>query len=45
MNVKEAVNFLEMLQKLPEDLQKELFFMVKGAALVAEKSRPSAEIA
>ena len=39
MELKEKIELLEMLHKIPEKKQWEFYFMVKGAALVAEKMR------
>ena len=39
MGIKESIKLVEELQKLPEKKQWEFYFMVKGAALVAEKMR------
>ena len=38
MGIKEKIELLEELRKLPEKKQWEVYFMIKGAALVAEKS-------
>ncbi len=38
MELKEKIELLEMLHKLPERKQWEIYFMVKGAALVAERN-------
>ncbi len=38
MELKEKIELLEMLHKLPEKKQWEIYFMVKGAALVAERN-------
>ncbi len=38
MKIKEKIELLEMLHKLPEKKQWEIYFMVKGAALVVEKN-------
>ena len=38
MEIKEKLELLEELHKLPEKKQWEIYFMIKGAALMAEKS-------
>ena len=39
MNAKEIVAFLELLSKLNEEQQREFYYMIKGAAVVAEGRR------
>lgn len=38
METKEKLELLEELRKLPEKKQWEFYFMIKGAAFVAEKN-------
>ena len=38
MGTKESVELVEELHKLPEKKQWEIYFMIKGAALVAERN-------
>ena len=38
MKPNEIIEMIYMLQKLSVEKQKEIYFMVKGAALVADKS-------
>ncbi len=35
MNIKELAELLKLLEKLSEERQREFYYMVKGAALVA----------
>ncbi len=37
LGTKEMIELLEMLRQLPEEIQKEIYFMIKGAKLVTEK--------
>lgn len=37
MTVQEILDFLNLLSQLDEETQKELLYMIKGAALVADK--------
>ena len=37
MNVTEVMEFLEMLRKLSKEEQERFYYMIKGAALVAEE--------
>ena len=40
MNIKELIEFIALLQKLDRKKQAEIYYMIKGAALVAEKAPP-----
>lgn len=37
MGINEIADFLKLLQKLPKQKQRDVYFMLKGAALVADK--------
>lgn len=37
MELKEKIELIEMIQKLPPEKQWEFYFMIKGAEVVAEK--------
>ena len=39
MEIKEKIELIEQLHKLPEKKQWEIYFMMKGAAMVAEKNK------
>lgn len=38
MEIREIIEFFELVRALPPEKQKEFYYMVKGAAFVAEKS-------
>lgn len=37
MNIAEIIELVEMLKKFPEERQREFLYMIKSAALVAER--------
>lgn len=41
MKAAEAEIFISILQRLSEDKQKAVYFMVKGAALISKRLKPS----
>lgn len=42
MEIKEKIEIIEMIQRLPTEKQWEIYFMIKGAALVAENTKKGA---